>query len=119
MTPTKTEHANGNGNGGFNVAGWPKWAQIIFVVGPTACIAMWMVYQNTTRGAVQWDRIEARVEAHQTASANLLTEQAATLAALIKAAEQDRAQTRTLIALQRQVCWNTAKNDEARSKCAQ
>ena len=118
MTPAKAEQHHGNGNG-FNVSTWPKWAQVVFVIGPTAMIALFLVWQNNTRGVVQWDRIEARVEAHAAVSAEVAKDLAATTAALAKAAENDRAQTRILISLQRQTCFNTAKNDDARAKCMQ
>jgi len=113
----QSDNGTGNGNG-FNVSTWPKWAQVVFVIGPTAMIALFLVWQNNTRGVVQLDRIEARVEAHAATSAEVARDLAATTASLAKAAENDRAQTRTLISLQRQVCLNTAKNDDQRRECA-
>lgn len=109
---------NGNGNG-FNLNGMSPWMRFVVIVGPSTAIALFLVWQMNGRNALQLDRIESRVEAHAISATDVAQRQAETTAALMKASESDRALLRSLISLMRQVCVNTAKNDDSRQKCVQ
>lgn len=112
MTPKPNDHQHANGNG-FNLSGMPIWMRFAAIVGVPSIIALYLVQFTTTRATAQFDRIEARIETNSL----IADEQANSLATLVKAADGDRAQMRTLIALQRQVCVNTSKNDAQRDQC--
>ena len=109
-------HANGNG---LSWTSWPKWQQALFVIGPTAAIALYLVFRVDGRLFTVVERVEARIEVHAAAAAMSDAEQAKAADAIVKASEAERAQVRSLIGLIRQVCLNTARNDEARDKCVQ
>ena len=100
------------------------WLDLLKRHGATAGIAAFLVWQTTGRNIVQLDRIEARLEAASSAAAAVASaasdaakDQASVAAALVKQAEADRGQVRVLIALMRQVCVNTAHNDDQRQEC--
>jgi len=99
------------------LASKPWWVQILTIAGPVAAIAMFLVYQQSGSLMTGLNRIEARVEAAAVLSSAATKDQEAVAAALIKQTDQDRVQMRSLIALVRQVCINTARNDEARKDC--
>lgn len=111
---TQQAHANGT-----NWTAWPKWAQFIFVIGPTAAIALYLVFRVDGRLFTVVERVEARIEIHAAAAAMSDAEQVKAAEAIIKASEAERAQVRSLIGLMRQTCINTARNDDAKSKCLQ
>jgi hypothetical protein len=103
-----------NGNG-LGVAAMPPWLRFVVVVGPTAAIALFLVFQ--VPGAIK--QVEARVEQHATTTVQSNAATAAQLGELIKSVEAERQQLRVVVSVLRQVCVNTARNDEQRRECVQ
>ena len=108
---------------GFGWTSWPKWQQALFVIGPTAAIALYLVFSLDSKLFTVVERVEARIESHAMKTELSDAEQVAAAAAILKATEAERLQNaanfRVLISIARQTCVNTARNDDARTRCLQ
>jgi hypothetical protein len=101
--------SNGNGNGNGNpFAGMTPWMRFIAFIGVPAAIALFLVYRLDGRSALELAQISAELRAHATVSS-----------AAVATLDEHRDETRTLIALMRQICVNTSKSDQQRRECVQ
>jgi hypothetical protein len=99
--------SNGNGNGN-PFAGMTPWMRFIAFIGVPAAIALFLVYRLDGRSAQELAQISADLRAHAAIS---------TITA--KSVDESRIETRTLVALMRQICVNTSKTDTQRRECVQ
>jgi hypothetical protein len=99
---------NGNGNGGNPFAGMSPWMRFIAFIGVPAAIALYLVYRLDGRSAQELAGISADLRAHSAIQG-------------VMAAEivDHKADTKTLIILLRQLCFNTAPDRKAATQCSQ
>lgn len=84
----------------------PVWLKAALLIGPTALIALGLTY----RIPVQIDSLTVKVEAHAASQQIMAQEFIIYKEAVNKGLEE-------LLRINRQMCVNTAKNDEQRLKC--
>lgn len=100
---------SGNGSGNGNpFAGMSPWMRFIAFIGVPAAIALYLVYRLDGRSAQELAGISAELRAHQAVSSVMATEIA-----------DHKSETKTLIALMRAICVNTARSDQQRRECVQ
>ena len=101
-------NGSGNGNGSNPFAGMSPWMRFIAFIGVPAAIALFLVYRLDGRSAQELAQISADLRSHSAIQSVMATELA-----------DQKAETRTLIVLMRQICVNTSKTDQQRRECVQ
>ena len=113
-----------NGDGGTNGAKGPWWAELIRTFGPTAAIAVFLVWMMAGQVIPMLQQMTGFMQSHTQQMSDLLREeqddaaQRARQWALIAEIQKDEHHDReAALALEQQTCINVAKSPYQVSKC--